>query len=1139
MPDRFQFTSPLEERIFKRLSLLGPGPAAFYADACRLMQQANTFATTSHLVGHLLREIESGLRVVLGIVVPLPPKGSGNSHKVSIAAILAALGIAESDPVAQTWLGLAGENAQGGLARRAHRDNLRAPREVDDAFVNAWADFQRVLDEVLDRLEGRYAAYYERLDDFLTRAAPSESDLKQLKEGIPYTARTRYYFFSRLMEAGWLVPLHEGGFFRSLPEQEEDSDGRVGFPGWPEAEYLLRVAAINATTVREILAEINTDNVRAQSQAIDVALKLPAAVAASLGDKFLSWTPRLIEFHFSESPVQFATAIAEADHATLAERFCRLLLSTPERDATTGQLPASERPTYRSPDSEWATNEVFTELVPALLNASPAAAIDMLADALDYHVGRPRRKIGPDDAPNSALIELDTSATEDLSKWWLDSVADPETDGPSDARLTFAIALRDGITSVLSLRLLTLEHIVDALGSRTPLVFQRLMLNAIRSRLSDDADSALPIAIRFLTNEALVDESTHWIEYGELFAAALPLVDEQDRIRLMAVADRGPRCEWIDDETDRASRIDRWRRDTLTPVLEFLTQEWRDRVAAIVVREGPAVSLKIPRGSSSWVGPTSPKTAADIESLSVAEIVEFVRGWKPDGGWESPSAEGLGRALQEVVANDPARFANGADKFRDLSATYVRALISGLRDALQNERGFDWSPVLSLGEWITEQPVPLADIDTSGARDEDPDWRWCRKELASLVGRGLFPRDEQPVAEATSLVIARAEQVRVWRIISVLATDENPTPAYEEKYGGESMDPGTMALNTVRPEAITAAIRYGRWLQQDSKRRPESAIRSVPELAQLLANHLEIDVDASAAVRAAYGFALGHLIWMDEEWVRQHIAKLFPSAPNEIHLHEAVWDSFIQWGWVGPHVLPTLSSALFSAIDRTRSERSGRRTERADLCLGERLMPLYWWGTITLTQSDSSIVRLFDAAHPKVRERTLEFVGRSLLRSEKPVATEVVDRLKELWDWRFQRIEREIRSHQGHDTPSELRKEAATFGLWFVSAALDDAWSIDRLRSALRLSGEIDDDVQVLERLTQLAPSHPLSAVECMALYDPTGGARPWRSMLWIKPARKLLEAVIMAQDVDATQAAKLVINRWAAAGHTEFRDLL
>ena len=64
---------PLDRRqveIHRLMAMFGPAPAAFYADACRLQAGEPSLASTTHLVGHLLRELESALREILRPMIP-------------------------------------------------------------------------------------------------------------------------------------------------------------------------------------------------------------------------------------------------------------------------------------------------------------------------------------------------------------------------------------------------------------------------------------------------------------------------------------------------------------------------------------------------------------------------------------------------------------------------------------------------------------------------------------------------------------------------------------------------------------------------------------------------------------------------------------------------------------------------------------------------------------------------------------------------------------------------------------------------------------------------------------------------------------------------------------------------------------
>lgn len=239
---------------------MGPGPAAFYRDACQLIDSPDLLVSTTHIVSHLLREIESALRDVLEVVVSLPDpeirkaRYQGKGHEAEIRAILRELGIAESEPVARGWLELA--EREYGLHGKAHRQGLDRPRPVDIGFRTFWDQMEVILDEILDRLEARYARVMEVLDELLALDVPSRTDVKRLAQHVPHNAVARGYFFDRLTEVGWLRGLRDEGFFRQPPRPDIDpDDGTARLPRWPESQYLARIAMERPAEVLEIILE--------------------------------------------------------------------------------------------------------------------------------------------------------------------------------------------------------------------------------------------------------------------------------------------------------------------------------------------------------------------------------------------------------------------------------------------------------------------------------------------------------------------------------------------------------------------------------------------------------------------------------------------------------------------------------------------------------------------------------------------------------------------------------------------------------------------------------------------------------------------------------------------------------------------
>lgn len=239
----FRFTDPRQERIHRRLLLVGPGPAAFFRDACAFMAGAARLGTAAHLVAHLLREVESGLHSVL-LPYDFEERGAPGrsaaegSHKKQVKAILAAYGIDDSDDAARAWLWLAGWEEDTALARLAHRRGLGPPRDTEDVR-RAWEEVQGLLDIVLEKFETRFLEPFRLLDELLAKPAPSAADVKRLRNNIPQNPVTLGFFFEKLQDPTWLPLLRKEEFFAHPPEPEHTEDGTI-LPPWPVSRYLSR-----------------------------------------------------------------------------------------------------------------------------------------------------------------------------------------------------------------------------------------------------------------------------------------------------------------------------------------------------------------------------------------------------------------------------------------------------------------------------------------------------------------------------------------------------------------------------------------------------------------------------------------------------------------------------------------------------------------------------------------------------------------------------------------------------------------------------------------------------------------------------------------------------------------------------------
>ena len=99
-------------------------------------------------------------------------------------------------------------------------------------------------------------------------------------------------------------------------------------------------------------------------------------------------------------------------------------------------------------------------------------------------------------------------------------------------------------------------------------------------------------------------------------------------------------------------------------------------------------------------------------------------------------------------------------------------------------------------------------------------------------------------------------QKRIWFILEILSKDPDPTPEYENKYGGKNMDPATMSINTTRGFAMHAVMKYALWVKKNleklSKHNDDFIFNLdlIPEVKKILGEHLDIKKDPSLTIRA-------------------------------------------------------------------------------------------------------------------------------------------------------------------------------------------------------------------------------------------------------------------------------------------------
>lgn len=1119
-PESFRLEHPRQKRIYKRLPLIGPGPAAFYLDACRLMGGSTGLESATHLVAHLFREIESALRDVLETISEqrarqTTKRGSQDKHEEEIRGILRSLEIPESDPVARLWLGLAGKGNAAGLPARAHRDSLSVPRSVDMSFRQFWDEAETILDLVLEKLESRYLSYIRILDELLAKSSPNAEDLSTLRNHIPNSLVAYGYFFETLPSPSWLEPLQKEGFFCRPPEPEvDDEKGTIRVPPWPQSRYLIRMAPLQPHRVLEIALDIETANPRVQEDLVEAALEMPAELAAQLTPRVLAWVQN---GHFHIWPDRLGDLIghlARGDQADVALCLAEALLKV---FPGSGHLAEA-----RGRFDGWHYERILEKNLADLVAAAKVRALTLLCELLETAVNFSRERPGEEES-------------EDYSYIWRCTIEGKRRRGFHEFRDLLVSAVRDAAAQIVGVDRALITSVIDELERRPLQIFRRIALHVLR--FFPDSDPEL--ARSRVMNRELFEDRGIQREYALLLRDRFHSLQAAQQGEILSWIERGPdldefresRKAWGEQPPsaeDSEAYAKRWRLKRLRWIRESLPAEWEQRYEDLLQEFGePADPEAVPSREAVWVGPQTPKSEEELRAMPSSEVIAYLKSWRPPDGPLGPSIDGLGRQVRSLVSFEPSRFVQDGISFRELDPTYVRALLEGLHDAVA-KKAFAWQAAIDLCLWVVTQP---REIEGRAVRkwDADRDWGATRAAIGRLLSTGLQEGESE---------IPLSLRDHVWQVLRELTKDPEPTPQYEREFGGTNMDPVTMSINTVRGEAMHTVVRYALWVRRhiakavDAEHRIAHGFEELSEVREVLEAHLDPSHDPSLAIRAVYGEWLPWLILLDRAWTTDNLSRIFPDDESQRALRDAAWEAYIVFCQPYDDVFEVLKGEYARAVERIGTFTDERRhLGDPDEHLAEHLMVFYWRGKLELANHEALLQRFYAKASDSLRAHALEFVGRSWRDTEGAVEVEILERLRSLWQMRLDAGRRA-------DDPTTYADEMAAFGWWLVSGKFEDSWAVKQLLEVLSLAKKIDPDWLVLEKLATLAEAMPKEGVQCISLMI-EGDLEGWKITSWRQELRAILSTIIRDGDTIASHKATDVVHRLGAKGYLEFRDLL
>ena len=952
----------------------------------------------------------------------------------------------------------------------------------------------------------------------------------------------RQVFYSRLENPKWVAPLDKKGAFTDVPAVTVDEQGRMRFNGWPQGEYLARVASL---VPREVIAALrpalDSDNPVVQRVVLDAASRMPAEDTASLVPAICGYLSQPHRAWLDATKlVAIVRRLAEGGKTKQAMRLAQVLYRP--------------RPAAQSPSDPGASGGLdaywYAETLPTA--ASVLASEPKMLSAVVFWLER---------------WEESTPYARSLRSFWRHSI-----DADEQARRTEPIgsALVDAVRDIARAQIdigRAVSEVVTQIERGRGSIFLRLSLDTISYALhrvntgheeaqnagtAADSDTALiAIAYERLTTPALL-AGEYRSEYTLLARAILPHLSAEQAgqwERLIAepphlTAEQVARMlgdltgEHADITADDVARhIGLWQRDLLAGIgREALPTQLRKRLDDLIAAYGQPRELgEFPSRADFFVGPTSPLADDEAAELSPEDLLAYLRSWEPSresgiGLGFPPSVEGLARTVTRAVAADPAQYAQRADHFIGLRSTYVRAVFEGFQQAIGQKHGFPWGLVLRLAAHAAAQP-DNGDHATGGYSDGEV-WRYAQQQAARLIEVGL---DADP-----TLTIPPALYAAAWETLGPLANSSDPTAEHEQQYGPPSIDAVTLSLNTTRPAALRAAIRlfvaFSGLAADMPTVGPGSSEQTTEKILAALDEHAGPDRDGSLAVAAVFGEGLGMLLSAAREWTVSRLDRILGQPGHRIDApapHQAWFDT--AWAVMLTGYRP--SRGLFEPLTAWFMERIrhlgasqpdavptfSMRSPRQSLA--DHVLTLCVTGQLDCGLQDEAVTDLFTYGDSELLRDALGHLGWQLLRAQGKIPKTILERFRALWDWRVQQVA------QGNAD----RQELLDFYWWISSGRLDADWWLPHL-AFVATDPAFNTHEMLGEPLAQAAAAHPEQVLDIYtALHTTSKHTGPSYDLLKHAPA--ILKPALTSARPDLARRAHKLAEQLGNEGYIDLMN--
>jgi hypothetical protein len=936
----------------------------------------------------------------------------------------------------------------------------------------------------------------------------------------------KIYFYRNLKNHLWFQPLLNSNEFVEIYQLNSDISENYILQ-LEVSVYILRIAE-NKTYQKEITSLIKTtivNNSRVYWRFIQIAVKLDSRYTAKLVPSINIWIKEKLlgrEIIASDLSKWFSHLI-DGDQSEPALLLLRII-STPQeqkpiekRGKEIEEIMGKAHPTATPVMESYWFKEIIDKGTKLLIHKDSIEVTKILAKSLNKAIYIEYKHIDP---PG------------DFSTMWRPAIEEhSQNSGLGDMKDVLLVALRDALEMAVQKNWKESKAIVESFVKDKYSIFKRLAIHSYRIIYNENKAPAK----KFLRKTTLLTQPYISHEYFLLLDKVYP--DLNDSLQ-QSIIKRIKSSAWHEKKASLDLQEQQKRRyvyGKLYFISEHLKGEDKKNYFRLKKEFSKAKIKDTAFHFETYYGETSPIKLEKLERKSYRKIFDFLRDYNPfEKGFDAPTKDGLAGVFSQVVKKQPERFLNkDLTPFLDLSLTYNYWLVNAIDDLWKNGKFFDIKKILVfLTRLMKVENQPVHYLGERGINSKD-----VKNRILDVLDTVVSKNQKTFSIEHKNII---------WDIIEYLAYyEDDPTDSPGKT--NSTLEPLTLALNSIRSIALHNTVNYGLWIAFHTKEEHQNLdipnrLKGEERVFQLLENKLDKNIDKSLAVHSTYGVYLQNLAYLNFNWVKDNVEKIFPkSSPY----WEVAWTGYISYSRLYNALYETLKPQYQRALDyiekgeSVSSENYGRKPEEA---LSEHLIIASIRGLDNIFQRNSLLKRFAQFADSEFISHAVLYIS-NLAKDERIFHDKELNfwpQAKRFWEIRINIAKNAVReiSKSVHDE-DKYEHEFSTYYRWLPS--LPETISFIEVAPLLKKSIDINkkgwDLPQLIKYLAENSKKYSHEVIKLFYYQNKTDAPNHFYHGAE-DDIVEILTNALESSNPKSKSLAEKIINRFGEWGNYKYKDL-